>query len=156
MKVLYVAFKGILNSSKILLDNINVNCQDKLYLNNNFKISETQLENKIRNNDYDLIISFGWCPLDYNYVKIEKAGTAKDGTKLYTNYDIDDLEHSFIKNNYNVLISEDAGDYLCNNIYYHGLKYIKDNNLKCRMIFIHIPKLKNIGNIKRLSSIFNK
>jgi len=41
---------------------------------------------------------------------------------------------------------------LCNNIYYKGLKYIFDNKLKTKMIFIHIPYLNNID-IKFFSKI---
>lgn len=45
MKILYTAFNGKNNSSKILLDTIsNV---DKLYLKNSFHTSVTQLEEKI-------------------------------------------------------------------------------------------------------------
>ncbi|GAB3068731.1 pyroglutamyl-peptidase I [Virgibacillus ainsalahensis] len=36
-------------------------------------------------------------------------------------------------------ISNTAGAYLCNNVMYHGLHYFKENNLKGKSGFIHIP-----------------
>ena len=57
-------------------------------------------------------------------------------------------------NEYYWEISEDAGNFLCNNLYYNGLKYIKEKNINCKMIFIHIPKIENISNIDLLANIF--
>lgn len=47
------------------------------------------------------------------------------------------------ENNIEYSISKNAGNYLCNNIYYEGMKYINDKSLDIKMIFIHIPT-KNI------------
>ena len=47
------------------------------------------------------------------------------------------------ENNIEYSISKNAGNYLCNNIYYEGMKYINDKSLDAKMIFIHIPT-KNI------------
>ncbi len=59
MNILYTAFNGKNNSLKVLLDCIKINNKNKLYLKNSFNTSVVQLNNKIKNNDYDLIISFG-------------------------------------------------------------------------------------------------
>ena len=150
MNILYTAFNGKNNSSKILLDNIDSN--NKLYLKNSFKTSVEQLKSKIKSNEYDLIISFGQAPLNKNVIKIETTGKNNDFYK--TNYDYINLKNK-LDVKYNVIISNDAGNYLCNNIYYNGLKYIKENELKSKMIFIHIPKINNIENVSLLSSIFN-
>lgn len=48
MKILYTAFNGKSNSSKILLDNIIAEKDNKLYLKNSFKTSVEQLNNKIK------------------------------------------------------------------------------------------------------------
>ena len=150
MNVLYTAFKGKNNSSKLLLDNIVSN--DKLYLTNSFKTSVVELQNKLNKNYYDLIISFGQAPLDTDVIKFEIAATDKE--KYFTNFDYNEL-YDKLSNEYNVIISKDAGEYLCNNIYYYGLKYIKENGLRTKMIFIHIPKKDKINNIEKLSKIFN-
>lgn len=64
------------------------------------------------------------------------------------------IKEDIEKTGFKVYISEDAGNFLCNNLYYHGLKYIKENNINCKMIFIHIPKIENISNIDLLANIF--
>lgn len=152
MKILYTAFKGSTNSSKLLLDDIK--STNKLYLTNSFETSVKELINNLNNNNYDLIISFGQSPLAIDTIKIET--TANGEEKLKTNYNYNKLV-SRLENNYKIIISNNAGNYLCNNIYYHGLKYIKDNNLKTKMIFIHIPKKDKISNIEKLTkSIINE
>ncbi len=152
MKILYTAFNGKSNSSKILLDNIIVEEDNKLYLKNSFKTSVEQLSNKLKKDRYDLIISFGQAPIDKETIKIETRGNGID--YFETDYDYNNLKKLFEKNGFNVVISKDAGNYLCNNIYYNGLKYIRENNLKCKMIFVHIPQIDNINDIKKISAIF--
>jgi len=51
--------------------------------------------------------------------------------KYETNYDYSSL-YNKLKDEYKVIISKDAGNYFCNNIYYNGLKYITENNLKTK------------------------
>lgn len=149
MKVLYTAFNGKTNSSKILLDYIDSN--DKLYLRNSFDNSVKDFINKIKNNDYDLVISFGQAPIEKDMIKIEIKANMEDFYE--TNYDYSKL-HNNIENKYNVVLSNDAGNYLCNNLYYYGLKYIYENNLKTKMIFIHIPKINNISDIRLMADLF--
>ena len=48
MKILYTAFNGQDNSSKILLDKIIADNTDKLYLRNSFETSVKQLINKLK------------------------------------------------------------------------------------------------------------
>ena len=153
MNVLFTAFNGKNNSSKVLLDYIQIDSKNKLYLKNSFTTSVIQLTNKIKNNDYDLVISFGQAPLENNTIKIETISNGEE--KIETNYNYNDIK-SLLEKKYNVILSKNAGNYLCNNIYYNGLKYIRENNLKSKMLFIHIPKIDNINNIELLSKILEK
>ena len=150
MNILFTAFNGKNNSSKILLDMINN--KNKLYLKNSFTTSVKQLQKEIKDNQYDLIISFGQAPLEEDTIKIETIG--RNIVEYKTKYDFISLKNKY-DNNFKTIISNDAGNYLCNNIYFYGLKYIEDNKLKANMIFIHIPKINNISNIDNLSKIFN-
>ena len=150
MNILYTAFKGKNNSSKLLLDHIDAN--NKLYLTNSFKTSVVELNNKLKKNDYDLIVSFGQAPLDTDVIKIET--TAKDKLKYVTSYDYSVL-YNKLRKEYEVIISNVAGNYLCNNIYYNGLEYIIENKLITKMIFIHIPNKEKITDIGRLSKMFS-
>lgn len=150
MKILYTAFNGKENSSKLLLDRIESN--NKLYLTNSFTTSIKQLERELKNNKYDLIISFGQSSLDKDVIQIEIKGKQED--EFITNFNYENLKNR-IEQKYMVNISSDAGNYLCNNLYYHGLKYIYENSLETNMLFIHIPKNKNISNIDEMATIFN-
>lgn len=153
MNILYTAFNGKENSSKILLDNIKVLNENKLYLKNSFFTSVKQLKNKIKLDSYDLIISFGQAPLEQDNIKIEIVGKNQD--QIYeSNFEYLQLKDKLEKNNYKTEISRDAGNWYCNNIFFNGLKYIKENNLKCKMIFIHIPFIDKISNIEDLSKLF--
>lgn len=150
MKILFTAFNGKNNSSKILLDKIKN--ENKLYLKNSFTTSVKQLEKELKNNEYDLIVSFGQALLSKDTIKIETIGTGD--TKYKTKYDYILLKNKLDKN-FKIIISDNAGMYLCNNIYYNGLKYIEENNLRTNMIFIHIPMIDNISSIEDLSNIFS-
>ena len=71
----------------------------------------------------------------------------QNGNNLITNIPID-LLTNFCINNKNVRISDDAGSYLCNYIYYNALHYL---NSKITILFIHIAdfqKNKNAVNIE--------
>lgn len=116
MKILYTAFKGKTNSSKLILDHIVAS--NKLYLTNSFKTSVVELQNKLKKSNYDLIVSFGQAPLDKDIIKLEVA--AKGKIKYFTSYDYNNL-YNKLKEEYKVIISSNAGNYLCNNIYYYGL-----------------------------------
>lgn len=151
LEILYTAFNGKLNSSKILLDKIKTS--NKLYLRNSFVTSVKQLKNKIKLDNYDLIVSFGQAPLEQDNIKIEIVGKNQD--QIYeSNFEYLQLKDKLEKNNYKTEISRDAGNWYCNNIFFNGLKYIKENNLKCKMIFIHIPFIDKISNIEDLSKLF--
>lgn len=151
MEILYTAFKGKTNSSKILLDKISN--QNKLYLTNSFITSVYELEQELKRKHYDLIISFGQAFLDLDTIQIETLAKVKEDT-YKTKYDYSELKNK-LENKYKVIISKNASNYLCNNIYYHGLKLIEENNYNTNIIFIHIPKINNISDIDALADIFN-
>lgn len=151
MNILYTAFNGKNNSSKILLDRIDGN--NKLYLRNSFITSVDSLKKELLKNNYDLIICFGEAYLSIDTIKIELVGK-KDMMVYKTNFDYSYLVSKLKNDNYKVMVSEDAGNYLCNNLYYNGLKYLSDNNMNIKMIFIHIPKMINISDIDKLAGVF--
>lgn len=58
---------------------------------------------------------------------------------IRTEVDVDGLFHSLKQKKLPVVVSEDAGDYLCNFLYYNStLKKIK-KKWKAKVLFIHIP-----------------
>lgn len=150
MKILIAGFKENDNSAKILLDNIKEECNlDVLYLENDFKVSSTQMEEKLIQN-YDYVLIFGQKP-ETKYIYLENNAIIEE-TKLETDYYYGVLRENLESNNYKVVSSCDAGNYLCNNVFFSALSFKQINNLKTKIAFIHIPSIDNIEDIKKLSN----
>lgn len=152
-KVLVTSFKGKNNSSSILLNNIRANLTDKLELTNSFITSEKELKQKIDKNKYKYIISFGQKP-NCNKLYVELFGNKNDD-KLETLFPHKKLVSFLKNNNIEYSISKNAGNYLCNNIYYEGMKYIKEKSLDVKMIFIHIPSINTEFNFEKVSKVIS-
>ena len=119
MKILIAGFKENDNSAKILLDNIKEECNlDVLYLENDFKVSSTQMEEKLIQN-YDYVLIFGQKP-ETKYIYLENNAIIEE-TKLETDYYYGVLRENLESNNYKVISSCDAGNYLCNNVFFRAL-----------------------------------
>lgn len=150
MKILIAGFEGNDNSAKILLDNIKKECnQDILYLENDFEISANQIEKKMLQS-YDYVLIFGQKLNTKNIYLENNAVLGK--TKLETDYYYDVLKENLENNNYKVVSSCDAGNYLCNNVFFRALNFKEKNNLKSKVGFVHIPTTDNIKDIKNLES----
>lgn len=154
MKVLVSGFKGETNSAKLIIDKIEgKNVIEKLYLVNSFETSKNQLEDELKKQEYDFIITFGQKPKVKSIYLEQKACVS--GDELISDYEYNKLEKLLYDNGFNVTVSNNPGNYLCNHIFYVGLKFINVNKPKTKMIFIHIPTIKNIDNIDYLAHIFS-
>lgn len=150
MKILIAGFKGKDNSAKILLDNIKEECnQDILYLENDFEISGNQIEEKLLEN-YDYVLIFGQKSNTKNIYLENNA--ILEGSKLETDYYYGVLKENLESNNYKVVSSCDAGNYLCNNVFFRALNFKYKSNVKSKVGFVHIPTIDNIEDIKYLAS----
>ena len=150
MKILIAGFEGNDNSAKILLDNIKGRSnQDVLYLENDFQVSGNQIEEKLLQS-YDYILIFGQKP-NTKDIYLENNAIIKE-TKLETDYYYGVLRENLESNNYKVISSCDAGNYLCNNVFFKALNFKQINNLKTKIAFIHIPTIDNIEDINKLSN----
>ena len=104
--------------------------------------------------DYDLMLEqvlrcIKLCTLN----KDEQENNAVlEETRLETDYYYGALKETLESNNYKVASSCDAGNYLCNNIFFRALNFKQKNNLKSIIAFIHIPTIDNIEEIKLLAS----
>lgn len=92
-----------------------------------------------------------------NSSKILLDNITKEYDKLYLKNSFPTSEKQLLQQiynnmeeNYKVIISTNAGNWYCNNIYYYGLKTIEDLKLNTQMIFIHIPPISKISNIRNL------
>lgn len=148
MKILIAGFEGDNNSAKILLDNMKEECdQDILYLENDFDVSGNQIEEKMLQN-YDYVLIFGQKPNTKN-IYLENNAILED-IKLETDYCYDNLRENLEGSNYIVISSSDAGNYLCNNVFFRALNFKQKNNLKSKVGLVHIPTIDNIEDIKCL------
>ncbi|MBQ7919480.1 MAG: hypothetical protein IJ324_06030 [Lachnospiraceae bacterium] len=150
-KILLTAFRG--SSAEWLLKGFE-NYELLLLPNDKIKDSELLIE-AISGKNYDYIISFGQRPSIKDKVHIET--TAREGDfSIKTNVDCEQLKAQLEQHGVPAKLSHNAGTSFCNQLYLNGLKYIKQNELDTKMVFIHIPYLKNISDWKFLSSAIVK
>ncbi len=139
-RILFTAFQG--SSAELLLKDM----VHKLLLPNDKIIDSEKLTKELSENKYDYVISFGQRPNIKNKVHIET--TAKRGMiSIDTEFNCEKLKSLFEKNSITTKISHNAGKSFCNELYYNGLKYIFENELNVKMVFVHIPFVKNIDDI---------
>lgn len=146
MKTLFVAFKGINNSSRLVLSKLNV--ENKLYLENNRIVLCKQISNILVKNTYDRIIILGQRPLLKNKVSLELKAY-KEKQEIETNYDLTNIYDTLKCHDIIFKISTNPGTSFCNCAYFHTLSLIKNFNLHTKIIFIHIPYIKNFENIDK-------
>lgn len=142
---LLTAFKG--TSSELLILGSRYNT---LLLPSNKKNDVEILFSALHKHAYDYIISFGQRPLLKDKVCIETTAQNADH-KIDTTVDCEYLRELFEKNGVPAKLSHNAGTSYCNNLYWHGLSYIEEQNLKTKMVFIHVPFTKNIKDITDFS-----
>ncbi len=124
--------KQTVSHSRIILPN------DKIL---DAKILLDQLQRSPESVKY--IFSFGQKPNIKDKIYIETA--ARSGSRyLYTEFAYDELHDAFRTEHIEVRLSDRAGTSFCNALYWNVLKYIYDQGLQTKMIFLHMPFRKNI------------
>ena len=150
-KVLLAGFAGEDNASKVVLDKCSLRLE-KLYLDNDFSACEAQIKSAV-NGGYDFILILGQKPV-IKSIYIELAGRYSNGA-LRTDFDYSALENSFAASGYRVRISENAGNYLCNHVYYHALLASRSLRKNVQILFLHIPYLRKMTDIDLLASVLS-
>ena len=138
-RVLLTAFRG--SSSEQLIKY--AKGFDILILPNDKVNDSEKLINKITECTYDYVFGFGQRPNIKNKVHIETTAR-NEITSVETDFNCVQLQKIFASNEITAKISHNAGTSYCNCLYYNGLLYLQKNNLYTKMVFIHIPYLKNI------------
>lgn len=138
-KILLTAFQG--TSSKMLLNEIE-SYQVLILPNDKVKDSELLL-GMLSETHFDYVLSFGQRPNIKDKVHIET--TARDGEiRQDTAFDCERLRLLLEQNGISAKISHNAGTSFCNRLYWNGLKYIEEHELETKMVFVHVPFVKNI------------
>lgn len=148
--ILLTGFKGNNNSSKILLDAINCDNVNKKLLTNTFASCEREIIDAISLLQPKFVISFGRKPV-INRLYIEPIACNNDEF-IRSTFDVSILEQSLAEHDLKYRLSANPSHYLCNHAYYAGLNYIEKNKLETKMIFIHVPDMKNIQDMELLVS----
>lgn len=68
--------------------------------------------------------------------------------RLDAAFDCERLRLLFEQNGITSKLSHNAGTSFCNTLYWNGLKYIENNGLETKMVFVHVPFAKNIGDFE--------
>lgn len=145
--VLLTAFKGKSNSSRLLLEKINSKNVIKKLLTNSFDGCEREIVRYMNEYAPEYVISFGRKPL-IDRLNIETTACCCD---LCTSTNFDIFTTTAIFERYEILyeVSNNAGNHLCNHVYYKGLEFLKQFLPESKMIFIHVPDMKLFQNIDR-------
>lgn len=145
MDILLTAFIG--TSSELLIQDSKY---DTLLLPSDKKTDVEMLFSALEKQKFDYIISFGQRPLLKDKVCIETTAQSA-GQKHDTTVNCEYLIELFEKNGLPAKLSHNAGTSYCNNLYWHGLSYIAEQDLKTKMVFIHVPFSQNIKDITDFS-----
>lgn len=148
--MLLTAFKGTYNTSKMLLDGIHGGQIHKILLTNSFAACEREIREAIAACRPKYVISFGQKPL-IDRLYIEPVACCQ-GSVIHSPFDISLLEVSLTAHDIRYKISETPSNYLCNHVYFHGLRYIAENEMDTKMIFIHVPNHRNFGNMEAVAA----
>jgi pyrrolidone-carboxylate peptidase len=75
--------------------------------------------------------------------------TASDGElRRDTAFDCEKLRLLLEQNGIPAKLSDNAGTSFCNCLYWGGLKFIEEKELDTKMVFVHVPFIKNIGDFE--------
>ncbi len=89
------------------------------------------------------IISFGQKPNIKDKIHIETTARSRE-VCLTTDFDAEELKNLFESAGITAKISHSAGTSFCNRLYLNVMLYLKQHRADTKMIFIHIPFIKNI------------
>ncbi len=141
MRILLTAFDGSRNSSNAVMKGINCGNVEKLCLPNDFDGAADQLVSATQSGQPDYVIAMGRKPR-IKRLFIEPAAV-KNGERLETNFDISQLTMCLNARQIPFAIAEKPSNFLCNHIYFCGLRYLKEHGMNTKMIFLHTPDFGN-------------
>lgn len=141
--ILLTAFLG--SSSEVLLRQVT---EYEILLLPNDKIRDSEiLLAYITKRQFDYVFCFGQKPIIKDKVCIECTGKDEMGS-IETSFDYNELKNAFEIHGIAAKISNNAGTSFCNQLYVNSLRYISQYDTKTKVVFIHIPFLKNISDRK--------
>lgn len=150
-KILLTAFRG--TSAAYLLDGI-TECDMLLLPSHRIRDSQ-MLVTALSTKYYDYVVSVGQKPNIRDKVHIETTARNKEFT-IETPFNCNLFIKAFQKNGLRARLSHNAGTSFCNRLYLNGLMYIAENNMDTRMVFLHVPYMKNMTEQECFRNRFQK
>ena len=146
-KILVIGFKGMNNSSKMLVEQLS---SEHVLLTNSFSGLKRDIDSI--STDYESVLLFGADKNLTSTVRIEKCAE-KDGQRIDSVVDLRKIAESLEKAGIESFISEVPTAYLCNEAYWYLLKKYSG-----RVVLIHIPTIKHITNdfVENMKLVFEK
>lgn len=168
-KILVTGFRPFLgesvNPSELLLSEIQKSFGEgvrTLLLPVSFRQSTEELLFHLKQNDYDLILLLGQAGgrnkislerVALNWIESEHPDEDQyrpsqgpifpddDEVAIFTSLPITRWKEEINNSKVSVEVSLSAGGYVCNFLYFHTLKWLRDKNRKNNVCFIHLPYL---------------
>lgn len=145
-KILLTAFCG--TSAELLVKGVEPNFFDKVLYLPNDKIKDSELLTEaLKQEQFDYVISLGQRPNIKDKVHIETRARKGD-LCIETVFDCEKLKNMLEQSGLSAKLSCNAGTSFCNELYWNGLKYMEENRLNTKMVFLHVPFEKNISDVE--------
>lgn len=138
------------STSKMLIEKI-INYDTFLFSNDFNKIIEEV--KSVASKNYDYILMFGHKPIIKKLLVEVECSIGND--YKFTNFPLKIILNLFKSNNIDYKLSETPGNSYCNFAYYQMLKYIEENELGTKVIFIHIPYKDNFIQFDEVVNVLN-
>lgn len=91
------------------------------------------------------------CPDELGWKPQKCPIVAEDGSIIrirQTSLPVKDMTKLLAKEGYDVVVSDDAGRFVCNYVYYHSLRFAETNGIKS--LFVHVPLFFTIDEEKQM------
>lgn len=122
---------------------------DTYFFTSNFVSIQKETASLFQKNHYDYVILFGRKPrIKRPFIELEANGANET---LSTNFPLEELFSFFNKKGITYKTSTNPGISYCNCAYYYVLKYVYENHLNTKVVFIHIPFAKNFCDIHKFA-----
>lgn len=179
MKILLSAFepfgnRAVNQSWQVARNFIGHKEMDVVLLPVNFSTCHKILIEKLNSKDYDLIIMLGETSTTKDFVRLERVainlkdsiGPDNDGSipdeeevipnapkAYFTMFPVKKINNSLKEKGYKVKITNSAGSFVCNSVYYNILHYLSVNNRPQAALFVHLPASTEIVSLNEMVRI---
>ena len=144
-RILLTAFHG--TSAELLIKGAESDLQYRVLCLPNDKMRDAELLIEVLTREtFDYVVSLGQRPNIKDKVHIETRA-CKEELSITTSFNYEKLKSMLEQAGLPAKLSDNAGTSFCNELYWNGLRYLKESKSATKMVFIHVPFEKNISDI---------